>query len=1068
MATQDPFTALGFTPSAAPSTTAPQAGVTPPAAPSTTADPFASLGFTATPTAPAKAPGFVDRVKADFATRRKMLDEINNATVEGKQTVPEALLQHAGQVVGGAFDIETEAAKSVTPDFIKKPVKAGLGVLGKAVNVVAEPLANKMVLPQETIDKASKLQGDAAVLYHLAGSETDPVKKAKLRADAKAKADTANAIFDANSELSDSLGRKARNVDAAINIGSLLPVGEGSKLAAPLAGRTLEKVGTVVEKSGLDSAQAARQAFAQDLVRPIESKASKIADVERTTEKGMGIFKSSTVAPTAEEARMAEAVANVPGVNPKATLQQNYNALQSENIINAGQLVSDVKLNDFVIPKREALARVNAVKNTLASSPVIVGDAEKTADKLLAGAQKFINANDGTGSGLLQARKDYDQWVLTQKPAAFDAKAENAFTIANREIRKSMTNMLDEYAPNAKVKESLARQSAIYEAMENVAPKAAEEANTAVGRALQRVGKVLGTKNKIVQGIAAGVGIGGLGAAATFAPIVAGVAVPLYILYRAGRLVMNPSVRIGIGKLLEQYGHLLNPEDVKALTSAVADYGENAPKSAVKFPNKQGGFISLPGVGSTPTVPIPVAGLPQAIESQSSYTPTIPQDNNNGNDPQRANESIQKYAPSTQASIQKGLQDGTVRFESSPTGGEYIYSADKSFGKKNLKQKIDTIVNNVSDGAFKVASEIIKTPVRVGMSLADVPRTFAGKEPLKPVNLGILGKAESAQRSAKNAVDTSTDNFDAFAKVLGIASSSILDVAALGKVAQLATKAIGGNGGKAVKAVSEIFEPGGNTSNTMATYDKYIAAGDYQPTQVYSDVAGKVFKPEIAKQIINDARLAISEKGFPQLGNELALQLDPATLTPQTMIDTAKNLIGELLKSHVLQRGSAALPAVLGGAAVTGAGVAATTPRKITYTSDGQENPLPAPVEPAKPVSVAPVKPQLLANALTALESSGGTNKASADPGEKKWLTGLTDVAIKELKRLGRLPAKFNKNSEKDVIDASVKYFHLMQERNPGKSPGEVYVDHYWTQSTSTEQRQKKIDEFNSIINYNG
>ncbi len=105
-----------------------------------------------------------------------------------------------------------------------------------------------------------------------------------------------------------------------------------------------------------------------------------------------------------------------------------------------------------------------------------------------------------------------------------------------------------------------------------------------------------------------------------------------------------------------------------------------------------------------------------------------------------------------------------------------------------------------------------------------------------------------------------------------------------------------------------------------------------------------------------------------------------------------------------------------------------------------------------------------LGNAIMQLESSGGTNKASADKGEMKWLTGLTEIAIKELKNKKLIDETFNKNNKDDIIDASIKYFNLMKKRNPNLSDAEIYVDKYWGQAKSKEQRQKKINEFNSLI----
>jgi len=159
-------------------------------------------------------------------------------------------------------------------------------------------------------------------------------------------------------------------------------------------------------------------------------------------------------------------------------------------------------------------------------------------------------------------------------------------------------------------------------------------------------------------------------------------------------------------------------------------------------------------------------------------------------------------------------------------------------------------------------------------------------------------------------------------------------------------------------------------------------------------------------------------------------------------------------------KGSASIGGLAAGALGLGAVGALMTPSTMTYTR--------APEEPNQVEEVREIPPQKLATALMALESSGGKDKSSADPGEKKWLTGLTDVAIKELKRLGRLRKDFNKNIEEHVLEASVEYFKLMQEKHPDLSPAEIYTDKYWTQWKRLKDpqniRQKKIDQFNELV----
>jgi hypothetical protein len=374
-------------------------------------------------------------------------------------------------------------------------------------------------------------------------------------------------IVNKANELAIKYPERAKDFQDIVNIAIL---GGGKTAQKPLA-TALEKTGVGLEKSGIKSAETATKTFAEKLVMPVETKAVKLAQVGRTTE-AKGFFKKDIIAPTKLEVQAAEEVAQIPGISSKNTFQKNFNIVRDYNVGQAKQLEADIARYDFAISKKEVLSKLDEAAKSLQDNPLIVGDAEKTANKLIGGAKQFIQANEAKGSGILKARKEFDNWVLRQKPKAFDAKSENAFTIANKEIRDTLNTILDENATNLGIKDSLRKQFSIYRAMENIAPKAAEEANTPIRRAFNNVMKTIGIKNKLVQAVAAAVGIGGLGAAATFAPAAVVVGTAGFVFYKAGKLVMKPEVRIAIGKLLQTSGHLINPADKKILQDALEAY----------------------------------------------------------------------------------------------------------------------------------------------------------------------------------------------------------------------------------------------------------------------------------------------------------------------------------------------------------------------------------------------------------------------------------------------------------------------------------------------------------------
>jgi len=332
-----------------------------------------------------------------------------------------------------------------------------------------------------------------------------------------------------------------------------------SKLGGPGA-KPITKMGEKLEISGLKVVEAQKRALAEDLVSPYRTLTVKKEQVSRSTEKGFGLFLRTQIKPTASEQAVATEVMKIPGIK-KQSYQRNYNIIRDYNVQKAQQLEAEVSANDFIISRQEVLAGLKRAQTTLSESPLIVGDAEKTAAKLLAGAENILLKHPGTGSGLLRARKEYDAWVLNQKPKAFDVKSENTFTVANRAIRDSMNEILIKNAKNVNIKQSLREQAALYKGMKNLETKAAKEADTFLGRVYEKIEKVLGTRNKLTQTLGLLVGGGVFGAAILFAKPLSVIMGTGWVTYKAGKLIMKPKVREILGKILKQHGSKFPEED---------------------------------------------------------------------------------------------------------------------------------------------------------------------------------------------------------------------------------------------------------------------------------------------------------------------------------------------------------------------------------------------------------------------------------------------------------------------------------------------------------------------------
>lgn len=344
----------------------------------------------------------------------------------------------------------------------------------------------------------------------------------------------------------------AKTLESVVNIGVLLAPVKGKPTAKPTI---LGKTATKVKGSATKSSTKARSEFIGKLIAPKKTVKVLEKEVARTAEEGIGIFRKNITQLSPAEKLMAKETAKIKGVLPSKSLQMNYNAITAENSKLAVQLEKDLAKGapfDF-IPKTTSINNIDkSITKLIAENPVIVGEVEKTAVKVATKAKELIARNKQTGSGLLKARKEFDSFIRNLKgDRVFESELDNALTISVREVRRSMNRTLAEHAPNVAVKNSLKRQNILYDTLDNIAPKAAAEANTRIGQIMQNAAQALPIRNKIIQEAALLTGVGGLAATARYAPAVTGAAAG-YGVYRGIKgLVMSPKTRTALSAVLK-------------------------------------------------------------------------------------------------------------------------------------------------------------------------------------------------------------------------------------------------------------------------------------------------------------------------------------------------------------------------------------------------------------------------------------------------------------------------------------------------------------------------------------
>jgi hypothetical protein len=190
-------------------------------------------------------------------------------------------------------------------------------------------------------------------------------------------------------------------------------------------------------------------------------------------------------------------VEQVPGISPSNSALQNVNAIH-DAIGNTAQDLRNQLSNQEVMPiitQDKWNGYLSGVKNQIAENPLLVGDAEKTSNKVLAKFQTMIpKSGDITAENILNARQGLDTWIKGLKPNAFNPATENAVSIAVKAVRQGANNLLAESAPDVAVKHLLNHQTNLYNAIDMIAPKAAKEGNNTLQQII--------TKNPIATKVA--------------------------------------------------------------------------------------------------------------------------------------------------------------------------------------------------------------------------------------------------------------------------------------------------------------------------------------------------------------------------------------------------------------------------------------------------------------------------------------------------------------------------------------------------------------------------------------
>lgn len=385
---------------------------------------------------PEKKPGFGQNVGTAF---NKRVDTASNALVS-KQNIGSKALQTLGQGAGFVGDVAFEGIKAVTPDFIEKPVGE---FVGGAVKKVAE----------------TKPAQDAIGGYESWKSQHPEA---------------------------------AANLEATINIGSLLPIGAGAKVGiegAKVAGKVGVKATTATAKGvGNVTGSAVRrvtqgtpeqQAVKADeklmeLIREQPNKRSAIQAFEQAGKPGGVVSKGRTqkyqIEPTDTDRARLEAVRGI--VDPKKDVVKNNTLINNEiSRTTQEELLPFLQSN----PRAFNVATINSRLRSIEMPDLFKADAtlQNTYNLVRQRMVNAINANPKTMEGLWNARKQFDREVQDQfGDAAFDSEKNTAIKRAIQDVRRETNAFIGESIGDEQFAQYMQKLTNMYDARDNMSEKA--------------------------------------------------------------------------------------------------------------------------------------------------------------------------------------------------------------------------------------------------------------------------------------------------------------------------------------------------------------------------------------------------------------------------------------------------------------------------------------------------------------------------------------------------------------------------------------------------------------------
>lgn len=268
--------------------------------------------------------------------------------------------------------------------------------------------------------------------------------------------------------------------------------------------KAVEKVAEMTLKTGGTKQVVKKEAW--DIIKPDLNKVEKISALSSGQAKKEGLLNTIVVKPTQQELKVAQAVQDI--VSSKNTFVDNINSINKAIENEANNVISYLEKNKIIYSPTKKL---NSVLGKI-EKPVSI-KADPIQDKMYDLAREkfveFASKQKGDLSGLLKARKEFDKWVEKEFPNIWKDEKMSNLNRALKDMRKAANDFIASKLPDGDLfKESLNKQSLMFDAIDNIATKNYKDIGTnVIQRTLQKNPTV---KAGLKYG-AGGVGLGWVG-----------------------------------------------------------------------------------------------------------------------------------------------------------------------------------------------------------------------------------------------------------------------------------------------------------------------------------------------------------------------------------------------------------------------------------------------------------------------------------------------------------------------------------------------------------------------------